>query len=215
MPLDNRDYLRRDYRQPSRRPSFRFDLGSGLNPLWTIMALNGVFFLATAFSPETRELLGFAPALFMERPWTILTNLFVHADIWHLVFNMIALLFFGRTMVVLTSMNKFLLVYFLGGLAGCILFWLLNLDRNVLLIGASGAVYAICGALVVLVPKMTVNFWGIIPMPLWVFVIIFMVLFSVPPFAPFGIAWQAHIGGLATGAVFGYLFKKQGKAYRH
>jgi membrane associated rhomboid family serine protease len=183
---------------------------SGFNPILVLVALNVLFFIAVSVSRDVKEFLGFFPALILERPWSIITAMFVHSDIWHLFFNMFALFFFGRTMISLTGANKFLLVYFIGGVAGNILFWALNMNNLSFLIGASGAVYAIAGVLVVLVPRMTVNFWGVIPMPLWVFVGIFLVLFSLPPLVSIGIAWQAHMGGLAAGLAAGLIFKRGG-----
>jgi len=153
--------------------------------------------------------LGLVPAIFWERPWTILTSIFVHSGFGHILFNMIALFFFGRTLTMLVGSGRFLLVYFVGGIAGSFLFLLLNASSISPLVGASGAVYAIAGTLVVMVPNMRVALWGIIPMPLWVFVIVFLLLLSLPPFVASNIAWQAHLGGLAVGLVAGYFFRKK------
>ncbi len=105
--------------------------------------------------------------------------------------------------------NRFLLVYFIGGIIGNALFLLLNLNTISQVVGASGAVYAVAGALVVMVPNARIALWGIIPMRLWVFVAVFMVLLSVPPFAGSNIAWQAHIGGLAAGLAAGFIFRRR------
>ena len=81
------------------------------------------------------------------------------------------------------------------------------------MVGASGAVYAVAGALVVMMPNMRVSLYGIIPMPLWVFAVIFLGLLSIPPFAATNVAWQAHMGGLAAGLVSGYILRRRGGYY--
>jgi membrane associated rhomboid family serine protease len=58
---------------------------------------------------------------------------------------------------------------------------------------------------VVMVPKLTVRLYFIIPMPLWVVVLVFFVLWSFIP----GVAWQAHFGGLALGLIAGFFFRRK------
>jgi len=119
---------------------------------------------------------------------------------------MLVLYFFGRVIYRLVGTNKFLLVYFIGGIAGNLLYLVLGESLSVA-IGASGAVYAIAGALVVINPNARVLLWFFIPMPLWVVVLLFFVLWSFIP--GLGIAWQAHIGGLVVGLIAGYFFRKK------
>ena len=154
------------------------------------------------------EYLGLIPAIFLERPWTIITNMFVHASFGHFIGNMLVLFFFGRFLTMLVGQNKFLWVYFGGGILGNILYILLGEPLSVA-VGASGAVYAIAGALVMMMPKLRVYLYFIVPMPLWVVVLVFFVIWSFLP----GIAWQAHLGGLVTGAIAGYFFKRRGRYY--
>ncbi|OGO21659.1 MAG: hypothetical protein A2144_11805 [Chloroflexi bacterium RBG_16_50_9] len=190
--------------------------GFSLSPVWVLIIINFLFFFAALISRRVLFNMALIPADFLDRPWTLFTAMFMHSttDFWHIMFNMIALYFFGRTLTMLVNEGKFLLVYFIGGIVGNVLFLLLNLSSYSLLIGASGAVYAVAGALVVMVPNMRIMFWGLIPMPLWVFVIVFLGLLSLPPFVSVGVAWQAHMGGLVTGLVAGYFFRKRGRYYR-
>lgn len=209
MPLSDRDYMRR----PSR-PARSHRGGGGLdwfiqNPVLVIIAVNLVFYMATLINYSLVFTLGLSPALFLERPWTILTSLFIHAGFGHIFGNMITLFFFGRVLLQIIGQNKFLLVYFIGGFMGNIAYLLINLDSGIPVIGASGAVYAIAGVLVVMMPNLRVLMWFIAPMPLWVVVLLFFVLWSFIP----DVSWEAHLGGLVTGLVAGFIFRKSGKYY--
>ena len=209
MPISDRDYMRRSA-QPSRggwKPG-----GSEWfvqNPVLVIIVLNIVMYMATTISGSLAFNLSLAPALFLERPWTIITNMFVHAGFWHIFGNMLTLFFFGRVLFQIVGIKRFLAVYFIGGIAGNAAFILMNMSSFSYAFGASAAVYAIAGALVVLMPNLRVNMWFIVPMPLWVVVLVFFVILSFVP----GVNWQAHIGGLAAGLVAGFLFRKSGRYY--
>ena len=205
MPLSDRDYMQR--RPPPTRVSLS---GFGLNPVWVIIAINFIVFIATLINRNLVVNLGLVPMAFWERPWTILTNMFVHAGFGHIFGNMLTLFFFGRFLTMLVGSNKFLLVYFVGGIVGNILYLLLGEPLSVA-VGASGAVSAIAGVLVVMMPNLRVHLYLIFPMPLWVVVLVFFVLWSFIP--GLGIAWQAHIGGLLVGLIAGYFFKKKGRYY--
>jgi membrane associated rhomboid family serine protease len=208
LPLSDRDYMQRS-RPPSRR-SWRPGGYRGLDPILTLIGLNILFFLATSIRPDLIITLGLSPVFLAQRPWTIITAMFVHYNFWHIFGNMLVLFFFGRALYQMVGQNRFLLVYFIGGIVGNIVFILLNLDRNVLVVGASGAIYAITGTLVVLVPKLRVYVFFIAPMPLWVVIVFFFILWS---FIFPGVAWQAHLGGIATGALAGYIFRRRRRNY--
>ncbi len=175
-----------------------------LSPVWVIIIVNFLMFIITSISSSVALNLGLIPAYLWERPWTILTNMFVHASFGHIFGNMITLFFFGTYLAGLIGDKKFLIVYFGGGILGNILYILLGYPFSIA-IGASGAVYAVAGALVVLRPTVRVLLWFFVPMPLWVLVLVFFVIFSFIP----GVAWQAHLGGLALGLVAGYLFRRK------
>jgi membrane associated rhomboid family serine protease len=135
--------------------------------------------------------------------------MFVHGGFAHIIFNMISLYFLGSFFLRIAGERSFLAVFFLGGLAGNALYILLA-PPNVMGIGASGAIFAIGGALAVLVPRVPVIVFPIpIPMPLWVAIIIFFLL----SFLFSGIAWQAHLGGLLLGLVAGLIFRRRRRIY--
>ena len=180
-----------------------------LNVLWLLIALNVLIFIITLLRPEeTIYFLGLTPALLSQQPWTIITSMFVHGSIWHILFNMISLYFLGSFFLRAAGEKSFLAVFFLGGLAGNILFILLANPLSTG-IGASGAIFALGGALAAMVPRVPVFIFFIpVPVPLWVAILIFFFLSFLP-----GIAWQAHLGGLLLGFVAGFIFKRRRQIY--
>jgi len=195
--------------RPSPPPARRAGNYGGftLNPVLVLIVINFVFYIATKINSSLIPNLGVVPLLFTERPWTILTAMFVHIGFMHILFNMITLYFFGRVIYQLVGSNKFLLVYFIGGIAGNLLYVWLGEPLSIA-IGASGAVYTIAGALVVIMPRLTVRLYFFIPMPLWLVILLFFIIWSIPGFIP-NIAWQAHLGGLVVGLIAGYFFRKK------
>jgi membrane associated rhomboid family serine protease len=208
MPLSDRDYMKPQPPEPRRRPVIRGGSGGFLtNPVYIIIILNIIVYVASLVnSTKLVTTFGLMPATFTQEPWTLVTNMFVHVEIWHILGNMLMLFFFGRVVYQLIGTKWFLLIYFLGGIAGNLLYVWLG-EPYATAIGASAAIYALAGALVVMMPTMRVTLWGIIPMPLWAFVLVFLVLWSIPGFIP-GIAWQGHLGGLAVGLIAGFIFRR-------
>jgi membrane associated rhomboid family serine protease len=180
-----------------------------LNALWFLIALNVLIFIITLLRPETViNFLGLTPALLPQQPWTLITSMFVHGGFAHIIFNMISLYFLGSFFLRAAGEKSFLAVFFLGGLAGNLLFVLLA-DPFTTGIGASGAIFAIGGALAVMVPRVPVFIFFIpVPVPLWVAILIFLLLSFLP-----GIAWQAHLGGLLLGLIAGLILKKRRQIY--
>lgn len=102
-----------------------------------------------------------APILdFVRKPWTLLTYSFVHTSIFHLLFNLIALYWFGTILQDFIGVGKFKAIFFLGGIISGILYLSLYnlLQYNDLsqmqprLLGASAAIYAIMFAATTLIP---------------------------------------------------------------
>jgi len=184
-----------------------------LNVLWFLIALNVVIFiieLVIGGEPinEVVDFLGLTPDELLQQPWTIISSVFVHGSVWHILFNMISLYFLGSFFIRATGEKSFLAVFFLGGLAGNILFALLANPFSTG-IGASGAVFALGGALAVMVPRVPVFIFFIpVPIPLWVAILI-LFLFSFLP----RIAWQAHLGGLLLGLIAGLILRKRRRIY--
>jgi len=187
-----------------------------MNPILIIISLNVGFAIATAISPGLVYDLGlYSPAeIFIDYPWGLITSMFVHDGFFHLFANMITLYFFGSFLNRLIGSGRLLLIYLGGGLMGGVFFvllgTLLNPDMPALAVGASGAVFALGGALTVMMPRLRVFIFPIpAPIPLWVAVIGGFVILTFLPY----VAWEAHLGGLLFGLVVGYIFKGQGRYY--
>jgi len=180
-----------------------------LTPIWVIIGLNLLLFIATLVVRELILFLGLIPADVAARPWTIVTSLFLHGGIGHILANMITLYFFGRYLCALVGGKKFLIVYFIGGILGSILYILLAPPLSIA-IGASGAVFAVGGVLAVMTPRLRVFVFPIpVPLPLWVAVIGGFLIISLFP----NVAWQAHLGGLAFGLTIGYFFRRRERLF--
>jgi membrane associated rhomboid family serine protease len=174
--------------------------------VWLLIAINFLLFIATFINQELIFLLGLQPAAFTAMPWTIVTNLFVHAGIGHILANMITLFFFGGYLCRLLGSAKFLTVYFVGGIVGNVFYLLLAPSPFTIAVGASGAVFALGGMLTAIAPKLRVFVFPIpAPLPLWVAVIGGFIIISFFP----QVAWQAHLGGLVVGLVVGFIFRKK------
>ncbi|AII58905.1 protease [Dehalococcoides mccartyi CG4] len=164
-----------------------------------------VVFFGVNFAPQIGPYLALQPATALSHPWTILTSLFVHANLWHLFANMLTLYFFGNALLQMVSQRSWLIIFFGGGLAGSLLFILLNVGSYGYVIGASGAVFALGGALAVLRPNSKVMVFPLpIPIPLWIAV---LGSFAILSFLP-SVAWQGHLGGLLVGLACGYLIQR-------
>ena len=179
-----------------------------LNAVWFLIAVNFLVFIFTLVRPEAVYLLGLTPAYFLQQPWTIITNLFVHGGIGHVLVNMISLYFLGSFVLRLLGEKRFLLVYFVGGIIGNIFYLFLG-PRLIPGVGASGAIFALGGVLAIMAPKLPVfMFFVPVPIPLWIAIIVFLLISFFP-----GIAWQAHLGGLLVGVVAGYYFRRRRTRY--
>jgi len=187
--------------------------GQGSSPIaaWLLIMVNLVLFVVRVINPDIIYNLGLWQYGFWERPWTLVTSMFLHAGVWHILANMVTLYFFGSYLNRLLGTAKFLIVYFAGGILGGIIYLLLPPSPITIAIGASGAIFALGGVLAVMRPKLRVIVFPIpAPLPLWIAIIGIFVVFSFLP----NIAWQAHAGGLALGLVVGYIFKRR-ERYRY
>jgi len=189
--------------------SYRSYRRFSLTPIWVLIGLNLLLFIATWVVPELILFLGLVPIGVLARPWTMVTNLFLHSGIGHILANMITLYFFGRYLCLLVGDKKFLIVYFIGGILGNIVYVLLAPPLTIA-VGASGAIFALGGTLAVMTPRLKIFVFPIpIPLPLWAAVIGGFFIISLFP----NVAWQAHLGGLVFGLIMGYFFRRRERRF--
>jgi hypothetical protein len=149
------------------------------------------------------------------KAWELVSYGFVHdsQNPWHLVFNMLALWFFGREVEAIMGRAEFLRFYFtaivIAGLA-----WLVSVQigsplfaPGMSLRGASGAVMAVLAVFIWYFPRQTVLLWGVLPVPAWALGVLYFV--SDLQGAASGGGQVANVAHLA-GAIFGGLYAWQG-----
>ncbi len=148
------------------------------------------------------QLFAFTPALALERPWTFVTSIFLHADFSHIFFNMFALFMFGIVLENKIGSKHFIIIFFLSGIIGSVGYMITASNPTIPAIGASGAIYGILGTLAVVMPLMIVWVVGI-PMPMIVAAVIWIALEVFGMFSPSQIAHSAHLGGVVVGIIYG------------
>lgn len=152
------------------------------------------------------------------RPWTIITYMFVHQGIWHILFNMLWLYWFGSIFLEYLDQRKLVAVYLMGGISGALVYILsFNIFpafsavvSDSVAIGASASVMAIVIAIAAYVPDYTVNLFLFGRIRIKYMALAIFVLTSVMDFSINSGGKLAHIGG----ALFGYLYTlnlKQGR----
>lgn len=149
------------------------------------------------------------------RPWEayrLLSYGFVHADLWHILFNMFGLWMIGRLLEQTIGGREFLSFYLVSIVASGVIWSVIAYLGHEsgqpfpVVIGASGAVASVIIATVMRYPKETVYLYGIIAMPFWVFGIMFVGFDLVQAFfnKSSNVAFTAHLGGAGFGALYHY-----------
>jgi membrane associated rhomboid family serine protease len=140
----------------------------------------------------------------------LVTSMFLHGSIGHVLFNMWFLWIFGNNVEEAYGHLGYLLVYLLGGLVATGAYVVMNPEATVPLVGASGAIAVAMGAYAVLFPGHRVlSFvgWFLIPVP----AALFLAFWFIAQFGlgGTGVAWEAHAGGFVFGAVVSLLFRSR------
>lgn len=165
--------------------------------------------LIPGFGPLVQDALSFAPPYLYPawfgvfEPWRLITVLFVHGGIWHVALNMLALWMLGRSLEPLLGRGRFLTLYLLSGLGGSVAVVFLGFSTSV--VGASGAIYGLFGALLVIGRHIGANIRGIVLVLGINLVISFLPLLTGGGIA---VSWQAHVGGLLVGLLVAFIFTR-------
>lgn len=180
--------------------------------LITIVAIIGFLLNNQEISGKALNILSVPSSFksFLVRPWTIITYMFVHKDIWHILFNMLWLYWFGRIFLEYLDQRKLVIVYFLGGISGALVYILsfnifpafTGVVAESIAIGASASVMAVVIAVAAYVPDYTVQLFLFGRIKIKYMALAIFILTSIMDFSVNSGGKLAHIGG----AFFGYFY---------
>jgi membrane associated rhomboid family serine protease len=157
--------------------------------------------VAGAISRENTSLQDFGPRALVPVPLTILTSMFLHGGLLHVLGNMWFLWVFGDNVEDNLGRWRFVAFYLVTGVVGAVAQCLMMPGSPVPMIGASGAVAGILGGYILNFPHarvVTLVLLWFVDVPAWVF----LGLWFVGQFligSSSGIAWMAHVGGFLAG----------------
>jgi membrane associated rhomboid family serine protease len=189
---------------PTRRPA----PGRARRPAWAggpltlaLIAVNVLVSLVEVARPDLIPRYGLERAAVEAGEYErLLTSAFLHAGLLHLASNMLALFVVGVPLERSIGSVRFAVVYLASALGGSLLALALS-DPYTLGVGASGAVFGLFGALAVLRRRVGAEATGVAVL----IGLNLVISFTLP-----GISWQAHVGGLVTGAVVAVLVAGRG-----
>ncbi|MDQ4501601.1 rhomboid family intramembrane serine protease [Sinomonas sp. ASV322] len=163
---------------------------------WVIIAVNVAVYALQWLLPndEVYQDFAYATALTAAEPWRMLTSAFLHSQgfVLHIVLNMYTLWIFGRVLEPVLGRVRYLAVYLISAFGGSVGFFVLTPVSMNGVIGASGAIFGLFGALFVVVRQRGGDVSQLL---------ILIGINAVLGFVIQGIAWQAHLGGLITGGL--------------
>lgn len=174
---------------------------------WVVINLAHV--ISPAFFAKYQNFLFVSGSLseLMFRPWTVITYAFSHQDIFHILFNMLALYWFGMLIAEYLNSKRLISLYVLGALAGSLSYVLIynfypGAKIGTIMLGASGAVFAVVVGAATLMPNYSFHLIFIGPVRIK-YIAALLVLLSVFQLRGLNAGGQiAHLGG----ALMGYLF---------
>jgi membrane associated rhomboid family serine protease len=172
------------------------------NAAFILIGVNLFIFFITQIAPQTVLVLAMNPVAVVSRGffWQPLTYMFAHAGITHILFNMLGVFFFGTQVEARLGSYEFLLFYgvsgLLAGLFSLGFYWITG-NVGVILLGASGAVFAVLLAFATLFPDAVIFLFGIIPIraPILVIGYTFIELFSQVGGGRGNVAHFTHLAG--------------------
>lgn len=186
-----------------------FDFADRLTPgVRNLIIANGIVFLLQAlFGGGTLErIFGLVPnAVFAQgHVWQLVTYMFLHGGLLHIIFNMFALFMFGSDIERDWGTTEFLKYYFFTGVGAGLTQWATSMNSPIPTIGASGAIFGLLLAFGMMYPNRPILLYFILPIPAKYFVILFgfIELVMAAGGAQDGIARFAHLGGLLFGLIY-------------
>jgi membrane associated rhomboid family serine protease len=184
---------------------------------YIIIVANILVFLTSLSDPESYNLLietyGLVPEQIMrgENLLSLITSMFLHADIIHLALNMFFLLISGDAVEQELGNSRFLALYLACGTIAGLFHYYLNSASVIPTIGASGAIFGVLAAFAILFPfRWLLKLFGFIPIPLPAILFVFITILTETAYVSSGIvenvAHTAHVGGFLAGVFLTLLF---------
>ena len=172
------------------------------------IAINFIMFCLTGFLfPSLKYIFSLVPSYILYRHyyWQFLTYMFTHATVSHFIFNMLSLYIFGTAVERRVGSREFFLYYLLtgvlSGVASYAMFYVAN--TNTVLLGASGAIYALLMLFSVLYPKSVIYVFGLIPVQAPLLIILYFIIELISGLtAHDGVAHMTHLSGLVFGLLY-------------
>jgi len=138
--------------------------------------------------------------------WQFVTYMFVHdpRDLWHLFFNMFGLFIFGTRVERNLGSIEFIFFYFITGTLAGVFSFFVNMNTPMLLMGASGALYAVMLAYAIMFPRSVIYIWGIIPLraPILVLGYTALQIVYMVTGANSGVAHFTHLAGFVLAWIY-------------
>ena len=187
---------------------YRFSFGYGLTPVVkNLMITMGAVFLLQMLARGWFDFyFGLVPFLVREKyfVWQLLTYIFLHGGVSHILFNLLALWMFGGELESYFGSKKFLFYFLFCGIGAGICTVILTPNGMIPVIGASGAIYGLLLAFGWLFPDRQIYIYFLLPVRAKYFVIIFglIELFSSIEGTGGGVAHLTHLGGLLFGLLY-------------
>ncbi|GAA1826477.1 rhomboid family intramembrane serine protease [Agromyces salentinus] len=191
---------------PRTKPAFFARMGAAAGrgaPVvtYSIIGISVVVYaLQWLLGPLIAQQFAFTPlamSLDSYEPWRALTSVLLHGSILHLLLNMYTLWLFGQLLEPMLGRGRFLALYLISGLAGAVGVVLLA-DPLGWVLGASGAIFGLMGAFVVIQRRLGGNLTQ-----LYILLAINLGIGFLPGA---NISWEAHLGGLVGGALVGLIY---------
>lgn len=178
-------------------------------------SLEGVFESFFVLSPQ--RLVENAPLYAI----TLLTSMFTHVLFTHLLVNMVSLFFVGSFVERLIGKRRYFWLYMISGLVAGLSFVVFAYVGSAFswgtsvfgavdagAVGASGALFGIAGLLAMLLPRLRVLVFFVIPMPMWGAMILLIAgLWIVSIAVGLPVGNTAHLGGLIVGLIYGWYLR--------
>jgi membrane associated rhomboid family serine protease len=212
MGIYDRDYTQQDdFTSHGRSGYVRWGLPQTSPAVTYLLLANATLFLASLIPPINSFFYSWlavntTSAVSMVEIWRLLSYQFLHANFWHIFFNMLGLFFMGPTLERHWGTRKFLQFYLMCGTAGG-LFYILLSSMGLLsagtMVGASGAILGVLTACAILFPHFVV-FVFLFPVPIRIFALIAIIwyIFSIATGGANAGGNAAHLAGMATGAIY-------------